>query len=171
MNSEEEKNDKTFTACFWFYESEGISVQYLVPVDVSSIPLSERLLRQRWRWNLTLSLLFLQDHLFSQSRSLLQWRILLSSGLLLTDDVFPSEIKSRTALLLSEPTSPAPQTDELHHPVVVRETATAGDTKLLHFFFYLYCAVFKLETPKQWYSLLLTNVSLHKGWLSLKPSC
>lgn len=44
---------------------------------------------------------------------------------------FPSQIKSKTVLLLSEPTSLPLQPDGLHHPVVVKENATTGDAELL----------------------------------------
>lgn len=50
------KTYKAFEVCLWFYESEGISVQYLVPVDLSSILSCECLMCQRRHRNLTLSL-------------------------------------------------------------------------------------------------------------------
>lgn len=99
------KKWQSLKVCLWFYESGGISAQYLVPVDVSSVPLCERLVCQRWHWDLTLSLLFLQDQPLSQSHKSLRRRILLSPGLLLTNNVPQPQIKCRTVLSLGEPAS------------------------------------------------------------------
>lgn len=71
----------------------------------------------------TLSLLFLQDHLLSQSHNSLRWRILLSP--VLTNDISPPPNQKQDSAF-------AQWTHiTLHHPVVVPENATSGDSELL----------------------------------------
>lgn len=71
----------------------------------------------------TLSLLFLQDHPLSQSHNSLRWRILLSP--VLTNDISPPPNQKQDSAF-------AQWTHiTLHHPVVVPENATTGDSELL----------------------------------------